>query len=135
MINPLSPSIHIQILQTDFHTFSLRISSENVIKDHRIFPLVIILLILITLSPDNVWILLGENCFWSLLALKGLKKEKLNIPFNHEQPVKTVLATSNKILIIYRQTLNSKRFKKRHIQSGLMSSPVVQEKKIPLLGN
>ena len=42
------------------------------IKDHGIFPLVIILLILITLSLDNVWILLGENCFWSLLALKGL---------------------------------------------------------------
>ena len=102
MINPLSPKfyIHIQILQTDLHTFSLRISSENMIKDHRIFPLVIILLILITSSLDNVWILLGENCFWSLL----------NIPFNHEQPVKTVLATGNKILIIYRQTLNSKRF-------------------------
>ena len=32
----------------------------------------IILLILITLSVDNVWILLGENCCWSLLALKGL---------------------------------------------------------------
>ena len=42
------------------------------IKDHGIFPLVIILLILISLSLDNVWILLGENCFWSLLALKGL---------------------------------------------------------------
>ena len=41
-------------------------------KDHGIFPLVIFLLILITLSLDNVWILLGENCFWSLLALKGL---------------------------------------------------------------
>ena len=111
MINPLSPKfyIHIQILQTDLRTFSLRISSENLIKDHRIFPLVIILLILITSSPDNVWILLGENCFWSLLALK-------NIPFNHEQPVQTVLATGNKILIIYRQTLNSKRF---------MSIPVV----------
>ena len=70
MINPLSPKflIHIQILQTDLHPFSLRISSENVIKDHRIFPLVIIL---ITLSLDNVWILLGENCFWSLWHLKG----------------------------------------------------------------
>ena len=43
------------------------------IKDHGIFPVVIILLILITLSLDNVWILLGENCFWSLLALKGLR--------------------------------------------------------------
>ena len=36
--------------------------------------MVIILLILITLSLDSVWILLGENCCWSLLALKGLKR-------------------------------------------------------------
>ena len=26
VFNPLSPNIHIQILQTDLHTFSLRIS-------------------------------------------------------------------------------------------------------------
>ena len=32
----------------------------------------IILLILITSSHDNVWISLGENCCWSLLGLKGL---------------------------------------------------------------
>ena len=46
--NPLSPSIHIQILQTDLHTFPLRISWENLIKDQGIFTWVIILLILIT---------------------------------------------------------------------------------------
>ena len=34
--------------------------------------MMIILLILITLSLDSVWILLGENCCWSLLVLKGL---------------------------------------------------------------
>ena len=34
--------------------------------------MVIILLILKTLSLDSVWILLGENSCWSLLALKGL---------------------------------------------------------------
>ena len=34
--------------------------------------MMIILLILITLSLDSVWILLGENCCWSLLGLKGL---------------------------------------------------------------
>ena len=34
--------------------------------------MMIILLILITLSLGNVWILLGENCCWSLLGLKGL---------------------------------------------------------------
>ena len=42
------------------------------IKDHGIFSMVIILLILITLSLDSVWVLLGENCPWSLLELKGL---------------------------------------------------------------
>ena len=72
-VNPLSPNIHIQILQTDLHTFPLRITWENLIKDHVIFPLVIMLLILITIPLDNVWILLGENCFLSLLALKGLR--------------------------------------------------------------
>ena len=71
-INLLSPNIHIQILQTDLHTFPLRISWENLIKDHGIFSMMIILLILITLSLDSVWILLGENCCWSLLGLKGL---------------------------------------------------------------
>ena len=44
------------------------------IKDQSIFSMVIILLILITLSLDSVWTLLGETCCWSLLALKGLKK-------------------------------------------------------------
>ena len=33
----------------------------------------IIFYILTTLSLDNVWTLLGENCCWSLLGLKGLK--------------------------------------------------------------
>ena len=36
--------------------------------------MMIILLILVTLSLDSVWILLGENCCWSLLGLKGLLK-------------------------------------------------------------
>ena len=44
------------------------------IKDHGIFPMMIILLILITLSLDSVWILLGENFCRSLLGLKGLTK-------------------------------------------------------------
>ena len=73
LFNPLSPNIHRQILQTDLHTSPLRISWENLIKDHGIFSMMINLLILITLSLDSVWILLGENCCWSLLGLKGLK--------------------------------------------------------------
>ena len=40
--------------------------------DQGIFSLVIILLILITVSLDNVRILSGENWCWSLLGLKGL---------------------------------------------------------------
>ena len=63
-----------QILQTDLHTSPLTISWENLIKDQSIFSMVIILLILIALSLDSVWILLGETCCWSLLALKGLKQ-------------------------------------------------------------
>ena len=71
-LNPLSPSIHIQILQTDLHSFPLRISWENLTKHQGIFSFVIIFYILTTLSLDNVWTLLGENCCWSLLGLKGL---------------------------------------------------------------
>ena len=47
-LNPLSPSIHIQILQTDPYTFPLRISRENLIIDQGILSCVIILLMLIT---------------------------------------------------------------------------------------
>ena len=46
-------------------------------KDQGIFSLVIILSILITLSLEIVWILLGENCSWSLLGLRGLKRPVL----------------------------------------------------------
>ena len=41
-------------------------------KRSRHLFLVIILLILITFSLDDVWILLGENWCWSPLGLKGL---------------------------------------------------------------
>ena len=41
--------------------------------------MMIILLILITLSLDSVWILLGENCCWSVLGLKGLNKGKMTL--------------------------------------------------------
>ena len=41
-VNPLSPNINKQILQTDLHTFPLRISWENLITDQGIFSLVII---------------------------------------------------------------------------------------------
>ena len=41
-INPLSHNINIKILQTDLHTFPLRISLEHLITDQGIFSLVII---------------------------------------------------------------------------------------------
>ena len=69
--NSLSPDIHIQILQTDLHVFPQRISWENLIKDQSIFPKVIILLILVNFSFDNVLILREENSCWSLLELEG----------------------------------------------------------------
>ena len=48
LFNPLSPNIHIQILQTDLYIFPLRKCWENLIKDQGIFSLVTILFILIT---------------------------------------------------------------------------------------
>ena len=51
-------------------------SWENLIKDQSILSSkVIIFLILLTSSHDNVWISLGENWCWSLLGLlKGLSR-------------------------------------------------------------
>ena len=37
-VNPWSPNIHVQILQTDFYTFPSRRSLENLINDQGIFP-------------------------------------------------------------------------------------------------
>ena len=52
-------------------------------KDQSIFSLVIVLLILITLSLDNVWILLEENCYWSLLAIEGLRDIEEACEYSH----------------------------------------------------
>ena len=79
ILSPLSPNIQMQILQTDLYTFPLRISWENWINDHGILSLVIILLILITLSIENVWILLGKNWCWSLLVLKGFYNQETGL--------------------------------------------------------
>ena len=51
---------------------SSEISWEGLITDQSIFSLVIIWLILVTISLDNVWILLKENWWLSLLGLTGL---------------------------------------------------------------
>ena len=61
-----------QILQTDLHTFPLRISWENLFEDQSIFRRLITLLIPTTFYLDYVLTSLGENELWSLLGLKGL---------------------------------------------------------------
>ena len=52
---------HLQILSTDLHTFSLRVSWETLLEDQSISPLVIIFSILITFALDDVWKMLEEN--------------------------------------------------------------------------
>ena len=65
----LSHNIHLQILQTDHHTFPYTNSWENLPKDQNILHEVIILFILINFSFNYVLIELGENWCWSLLGL------------------------------------------------------------------
>ena len=77
VLNPLSPSIHIQILQNDLHTFPLRISWENLIKHQGIFSFMIIFYILTTLSLDNVLTLLALKA-----GLKGLKRVSCHVGFS-----------------------------------------------------
>ena len=36
-VNPLSPNIYRQILQTDLYTFPWKLSWENLVKDQSIF--------------------------------------------------------------------------------------------------
>ena len=63
--------IHIQILQTDLHTFLLRIVERIWFK----IPVALImnLVILVTFTLDDLLMLLGENRCWSLFGPKGLK--------------------------------------------------------------
>ena len=63
--------IHIQILQTDLHTFLLRIVER--IWFNIPVPLIMNLVILVTFTLDDLLMLLGENRCWSLLGPKGLK--------------------------------------------------------------
>ena len=63
--------IHIQILQTDLHTFLLRIVERIWFKIP--VPLIMNLVILVTFTLDDLLMLLGENRCWSLFGPKGLK--------------------------------------------------------------
>ena len=65
-------TLEASISTTKFSTLIFIHSWESLIKDQSIFSLVIIWLILVTISLDNVSILLKENWWWSLLGLKGL---------------------------------------------------------------
>ena len=58
-VNPLRHKIHIQILQTDLHTFLLRTVERSL--DRSIVPLVINLVILIAGTLVDLLMLLGEN--------------------------------------------------------------------------
>ena len=58
--------------------------------------MMIILLILITLSLDSVWILLGENCCWSLLGLKGLRRLLTTREIRQELIKKYIMIKVNK---------------------------------------
>ena len=70
-INPISPNICIQILQTDLYTVCYCISWEKNIRA-LLFALVIVLSILITFSLGLVSvIMLEENWCLSLFAFKG----------------------------------------------------------------
>ena len=56
---------------------SLYISYENLVLD-QYDNFLISLSILITCLLDNVWILLGEVAYWSLLEVKGLMEANLH---------------------------------------------------------
>ena len=77
LFNPLSHNIRIEILQSDLHTF-LETLDERICQKIKVFcPLVIILLILVLFPLDQVWILFGENWFWSPLDSPGTRDEVL----------------------------------------------------------
>ena len=65
----LRPNIHWQILQTDLHSFPVRVRWENLIKDQIIFSLIINLFTLTKFTLEDVLILLGENWYWSGLMI------------------------------------------------------------------
>ena len=82
-VNPLSPNIKIQILQTDLHTFPFKNELREFDKRSRHFYLGDHFINSQTVSVDSLWILLGENWSWSLLGLEGVsdgpdKKESTN---------------------------------------------------------
>ena len=72
-------------------------SLENLIKDQSIFSLVIISLILITLSLDQVWISLGENWCWSSLSYSPLRRPDTQASVGHNWGLKGLTLRSLKL--------------------------------------
>ena len=71
--NLLSPKIHIQILQTDLHTFPPRISWENLVKDQSILSFLTIFLVLITFSLTCEVIIVGRKIKLITLGTERVK--------------------------------------------------------------
>ena len=72
------PNIHKQILQTDLHTFTYRMSYENFTKDQSIFPLVITLL---------YWFLFPIL----LIMIEGIKDQRVHSEWNFPNRQLTML--------------------------------------------
>ena len=72
VVNPLSPRINIQILQTDLYTFLLRIVERIWFKIKAFSLCQYYLAIPLTFTLDDLLLLLGENWCWSLLGPEGL---------------------------------------------------------------
>ena len=89
-LNPLSPNWY---THTNSPQWSPYISFKNFLREFnkwsRHFSLAIILLILITLSLDNMRIWLGENWCWSLLGLKRVKTRLDTIQTELPLPIRT----------------------------------------------
>ena len=101
---------------------SLEISWEGLITDQSIFSLVIIWLILVTISLDNVWILLKENWWLSLLGLTGLSTVP-NVKNKDNELWKTVRLTSLQKPTILIHFLKS--YSSLHIYAYFFVSPVL----------
>ena len=71
--NLLSSKIHIQILQTDLHTFPPRISWETLVKDQSIFSFLTIFLVLITFSLTCEVIIVGRKITLITLGTERVK--------------------------------------------------------------
>ena len=117
--DPLSPSIPVQILQTVLNTFPKE-CLENLIKDLCNFPLLITLIILTTISLENVFKLLGENWWWSNLRFTGLSSSR-NLVVHLLQSMAWLFILLKIIVLnskVISCVLTNNTFYNRYIQNG-----------------